>query len=86
MSAKIFHKNLLSAKERLKLEKQNLDIASKRYESGKGTLPELLCAKERELYVEKSIIDSKVNTLISVIGLYKSTGGVNLKKLSSENI
>ena len=86
VSTKIFHKNLLSAKERLKLEKQNLDIASKRYESGKGTLPELLCAKERELYVEKSIIDSKVNTLISVIGLYKSTGGVNLKKLSSENI
>ncbi len=85
VSAKIYNKNLLSAKERLELENQNLDIATKLYESGRGSLPDMLYAQERELMVEKNIIDSQINTLISVIGLYKSVGGKNLSEIS-ENI
>lgn len=85
VSAKIYNKNLESAKERLILEKENELIAQKEYESGRGTLPEALIAKERELVIEKNVIDSQVNTLISVISLYKSVGGKNLKEIT-ENI
>ncbi len=83
--AKIYSKNLQSAKERLELEKKNYNIAFTRYENGKGTLPHLYEAKERELLVEKNIVESDINTLIAIISLYKSTGGKNLKEIS-ENI
>ena len=80
--AKIYSKNLQSAKERLELENKNFLIAQARYESGKGTKPTMLVSKERELITKKNIIDSEINTLISIISLYKSTGGANLKNIN----
>lgn len=85
VSAKMHTKNLNSALERLELENQNYAIAQNLWDSGKGTKPALLEAYERELLVQKDIIDSKADTLISVISLYKSVGGKNLKEIS-ENI
>lgn len=81
ISAKIYSKNLQSAKERLTLENKNFLISQARFDSGKGTKPEMLVSKERELITQKNIIDSEINTLISIISLYKSTGGANLKDL-----
>ena len=82
--AKIYSENLKSAKERLKLENHNFVIANARYESGKGTKPYMLEAKERELIVKKEIVESDINTLISVISLYKSVGGKNLNEIPEQ--
>ena len=82
--AKIYSENLKSAKERLQLENHNFVIANARYESGKGTKPYMLEAKERELIVQKEIVESDINTLISVISLYKSVGGKNLNEIPEQ--
>ncbi len=82
VSAKIYSKNLESAKERLELENQNYNIANARFEAGKGTIPYLLQSKERKLLVEKNIIESDINTLISIISLYKTVGGKNLTEIT----
>lgn len=84
-NANMYAKNLTSALARLELEKQNYQIAQDTFTSGKGTKPELLVSYERELLVQKDIVDSKINTLISVISLYKTVGGKNLKDIK-ENI
>lgn len=84
-NANMYAKNLTSALARLELEKQNYQIAQDTFTSGKGTKPELLVSYERELLVQKDIVDSKTNTLISVISLYKTVGGKNLKDIK-ENI
>ena len=81
VSAKIYAKNLKSALERLELEDKNYEIAQNLYSSGKGTKPYMLQSYQRELLVQKDIVDSKANTLISVIGLYKSVGGKNLNDI-----
>ena len=85
ISAKMYSKNLQSAVERLELEDRNYKISQELYNSGRGTKPDLLAAYERELLTQKEIIDNKTNTLISVISLYKSVGGKNLKEIT-ENI
>ena len=84
VSAKIYNKNLKSAEERLELEGKNFQIASLRYENGKGTKPDMLRAKERKLIVQKNITDSQINTLISIISLYKSVGGKNLNEIQEQ--
>ena len=81
VSAKIYAENLKSALERLELEDKNYEIAQNLYSSGKGTKPYMLQSYQRELLVQKDIVDSKANTLISVIGLYKSVGGKNLNDI-----
>ena len=81
VNAKIYAKNLKSALERLELEDKNYEIAQNLYSSGKGTKPYMLQSYQRELLVQKDIVDSKANTLISVIGLYKSVGGKNLNDI-----
>ena len=79
--ANMYSKNLKSSLERLKLEDKNYEIAKSLYESGRGTKPQMLGAYERELLEQKNIVDSKTDTLISVISLYKSTGGKNLNNI-----
>ncbi len=81
VNAKIYAENLKSALERLELEDKNYEIAQNLYSSGKGTKPYMLQSYQRELLVQKDIVDSKANTLISVIGLYKSVGGKNLNDI-----
>lgn len=44
----------------------------------------MLRAKERKLIVQKNITDSQINTLISVISLYKSVGGKNLNEIQEQ--
>ena len=44
----------------------------------------MLEAKERELIVQKEIVESDINTLISVISLYKSVGGKNLNEIPEQ--
>ena len=65
----------------MELEDKKYEIAQNLYSSGKGTKPYMLQSYQRELLVQKDIVDSKANTLISVIGLYKSVGGKNLNDI-----
>lgn len=73
--------NFESADERYKLEKENYFIAKSKYEGGYDTKLRVIQAKEAELFVEKEKINFQTNTLISLIGLYKSVGGKNLGEI-----
>ena len=46
---------------------------------------DILYAKEAYLMVRKDEVSNKINSLISTIGLYKASGGVDLYKIN-ENI
>lgn len=81
--------NLDDANERLRLENINFQNANKKFAAGASTRLDTIKAKEAFLESQKEVISYKINSLISAINLYKSTGGQNLYKIPtgvSENI
>lgn len=78
-------KNYDEAQKRLILEDKIYNLA--KYKSKIGAASELdeLQAKEAYLMCEKEIISSKINIIVSTIGLYKAAGGVDLYNLK-ENL
>lgn len=78
-------KNYEEAKKRIAVEAKIYDLA--KYKSNIGAASELdeLFAKEMYLMTEKEVVSNKINTIISVIGLYKAAGGVDLYRLN-ENL
>lgn len=78
-------KNYDEAQKRFILEDKIYNLA--KYKSKIGAASELdeLQAKEAYLMCEKEIISSKINIIVSTIGLYKAAGGVDLYNLK-ENL
>lgn len=70
---------------RLKMQNQTYILVLDKAEIGAAGDLEVLYAKEAYLTVKKEEVANKFNSLISTIGLYKATGGVDLYKIN-ENI
>lgn len=73
--------NLEDASERHHLENINFQNANKKFGAGASTKLDVIRANEALLESEKEVISYKINSLISAINLYKSTGGQNLYKI-----
>lgn len=78
-------KNYDEVQSRLKTESKIYNLANEKKRIGAGSELDTLFAKEVYLMTKKEEVSSKVNAIISVIGLYKVAGGVNLYRIN-ENI
>lgn len=77
--------NYKESSNRLKMQNQTYMLVLDKAEIGAAGDLEVLYAKEAYLTVKKEEVANKFNSLISTIGLYKATGGVDLYKIN-ENI
>ena len=78
-------KNYEEAQKRIAVEGKIYDLAKYKNRIGAASDLDELIAKEMYLMSEKEIVSNKINTLISTIGLYKVTGGVDLYRMN-ENL
>lgn len=78
-------KNYEEAKKRIAVEGEIYDLAQYKRQVGAASDLDVLFAKELHLMTEKEVVSNKINTIISTIGLYKASGGVDLYSLN-ENI
>lgn len=76
-------KNYEEAKKRLEFENKIYTLAQNKRQIGSASDLDVLFAKEMFLMTEKEEVSDKINTLISALGLYKVTGGVNLYGLQN---
>lgn len=75
-------KNYGETLKRLELENKIYNLANDKKQIGSASELDTLYAKEALLMIQKEDVSSKINTIISTIGLYKAMGGINL--LSSQ--
>ncbi len=85
-------KNYKQNAERLRLENQKYVLMQHKNEIGAASNLDVLYSKEQELMTQSEEAASKINYLISTIGLYKAVGGQDLYSITkntekpSENI
>ncbi|MCM1338073.1 MAG: TolC family protein [Muribaculaceae bacterium] len=75
--------NYNESKNRLNTQSKIYALAKDKNKIGASANLDVLYAKEAYLLTEKEEVSNKINSLISTISLYKSTGGVNLSKLNN---
>lgn len=73
--------NYKETQKRLQTESKIYNLANSKRQIGAGSDLDTLFAKEVYLMTKKEKVSTKINTVISVIGLYKVTGGIDLYKL-----
>ncbi len=64
--------------DRLTTQTKIYGLATDKNEIGASAKIDVLYAKEAYLMVEKEEVSNKINSIISIIGLYKAAGGVDL--------
>ncbi len=80
-------KNYKEAEKRYEFENKIYNLAKDKKQIGAASGLDLLFAKEALLISEKAKVSNKINTIISTLGLYKVTGGVDLNKQTySQNL
>lgn len=77
-------KNYQDVQSRLKTESKLYALAQDKYKIGASSSIDELLAKESNLIMQKEEVSSKINTIITTIGLYKATGGVDLRKINED--
>ena len=78
-------KNYNETADRLNTQKKIFTLVNDKNQIGASSELEVLYAKEAYLDVQKEEVSNKINSVISIIGLYKASGGVDLNKIN-ENI
>ena len=78
-------KNYNETADRLNTQKKIFTLVNDKKQIGASSKLEVLYAKEAYLDVQKEEVSNKINSVISIIGLYKASGGVDLNKIN-ENI
>lgn len=73
--------NYKETQKRLQTESKIYNLANSKRQIGASSDLDTLFAKEVYLMTKKEEVSTKINTIISVIGLYKVTGGIDLYKL-----
>ena len=68
--------------KRLKVESKIYNLAKDKNSIGGSSNLDVLIAKEVYLMTEKENVSNKINSLISVVSLYKASGGVDLHKIN----
>lgn len=79
-------KNYAESLEKYNTESKIFELASDKKEIGSASELDLLFAKEIYLSAQKKLVSDKINSIISLIGLYKVSGGVDLYRLNDENM
>lgn len=79
------NENYKESANRLKMQNKTYSLAKDKRQIGSASNLDVLYAKEAYLMVRKDEVSNKINSVISTIGLYKATGGVDLYKIN-ENI
>ena len=74
--------NYREAVKKLNSERKLYDLAKDKTEIGAASSLDELLAKEMYLIAEKETVAEKIDTIISIIGLYKASGGIDLYKLN----
>ena len=78
--------NYEEALNSLKMQDKIYSLILDKHSIGASSDLDVLYAKEAYLMVKKEEISDKINSIISTIGLYKATGGVDLFKLEEDNL
>lgn len=78
--------NYTECSNRLKTQNKIYNLTKEKNIIGTSNSLDLLYAKESYLITQKEEVSSKINSLISIIGLYKATGGVDLYKLNEKSL
>lgn len=76
--------NYKEAQKRINTERKIYNLAKDKTRIGASSNLDELLAKEMYLIAEKEFVSSKIDTIISTIGLYKASGGVDLYKLNEK--
>lgn len=76
-------KNYEESQKRISVEGEIYGLAQYKREIGAASDLDVLFAKELHLMTEKELVSNKINTIISTIGLYKASGGVDLYRLEN---
>lgn len=74
--------NYNEVQSRLTLENQIYNLAKDKRRIGASNDLDVLFSKEVYLITQKEAVSNKVDVLISILGLYKASGGVDLHKLN----
>lgn len=75
--------NYDESSNRLKTQSKIYNLAQDKNKIGASNNLDVLYAKEAYLLTQKEVVSNKINSIISAISLYKSTGGVDLYKYNS---
>ena len=77
MSIKTANLNYEKSKERFNLEKEKLDLANNQYKIGGRAKLDNMKDQQNILIVEEDMVTNNINKVISIINLYKATGGID---------
>ena len=77
--------NYKESSKRLELQDKTYSLVKDKLEIGSASDLDVLYAKQAYLMVKKDEVSNKMNSVISTIGLYKATGGMDLYKIN-ENL
>ena len=77
-------KNFEEAQKRINTESKIYALAKDKTKIGAASNLDELLAKEMYLIAEKEIVSNKINVIISTIGLYKASGGIDLYNLHED--
>lgn len=81
---KTAQKNFEEAQKRINTESKIYALAKDKTKIGAASNLDELLAKEMYLIAEKEIVSNKINVIISTIGLYKASGGIDLYNLHED--
>lgn len=79
---KIAKKNYNESLNRFNTQTKIYNLAKDKNKIGASGNIDVMYAKEAYLFIKKEEVSNKINTLISIISLYKATGGVDLSKIN----
>lgn len=77
--------NYKESLEKYTAETKIYNLVKEKRNIGAANDLDVLLAKEVCLVAEKELVSNKINPLLSVVGLYRVTGGTDLTKLNAEN-
>lgn len=78
-------KNFAESEQKLATESKIYTLAKDKKDIGCADDLDVLFAKEIYLTAQKEFVSDKINSLLSTVGLYKVSGGVDLYKINTEN-
>lgn len=79
---KFSNKNFKESEEKLSIEEKIYNLAKDKKDIGASNALDVLFAKEVYLLAQKEFASNKINSILSAIGLYKASGGVNLYNIN----
>lgn len=77
MSIKTANLNYEKSKERFDLEKEKLDLSNNQYKIGGRAKLDNMKDQQNILIIEEDMVTNNINKVISIINLYKATGGID---------